>query len=166
MCVQGAPLQLCGSTRIRLEIDSLQKVFFVDVRVVKSLTNDVILGRDFLKGNRCEVRLDRKCNQLHFTTEKTTVNLGHQSLRGAISSVGISVGDSIDSEVPPQREKEVTKATTLSGLKEPSSSDWNTLGVARAITNPKAGSQIALMKLLPAEDVHLASICSAEQTPS
>ena len=44
VCVQGAPLQLCGSTRVRLEIDGLQKVFFVDVRVVKSLTNDVILG--------------------------------------------------------------------------------------------------------------------------
>ena len=166
VCIQGKPLQLCGSTKVRLEIDGLQKTFFVDVRVVKSITNDVILGRDFLKGNRCEVRLDRKCNRLHFTTEKMTVNLGHQSLGGTISSVGISVGDSIDSEVPPQTEMEVTKATTLSGLKEPSSSDWNTLCDARAMTTPEAGSQIALMKLLPAEDVHLASICSAEQTPS
>ena len=25
VCVQGAPLQLCGSTRVRLEIDGLQK---------------------------------------------------------------------------------------------------------------------------------------------
>ena len=83
-----------------MEIDGLQKMFLVDVRVVKSITNDIILGRDFLKGNRCEVRLDRKCNRLHFTTEKMTVNLGHQSLGGTISSVGISVGDSIDSEVP------------------------------------------------------------------
>ena len=110
--------------------------------------------------------MDRKCNQLHFTTEETTVNVGHQSLRGAISSVGISVGDSIDSEVPPQREKEVTKATTLSGLKEPSSSDWNTLGVARAMINSEAGSQIALMRPLLEKDVHLALICSAEQTSS
>ena len=164
--IQGEPLQLCGSTRVRLEIDGLQKVFFVDVQVVKSLTNDIILGRDFLKGNWCEVRLDHQCNRLHFTTEKTTVNLGHQSLRSTISSVSISVGDSIDSEVPPQREMEVAKDTTSSRLKEPSSSDRNTLCVARTMTNPETGSQIALMKPLLEKDVHLASICSAEQTPS
>ena len=86
--VQGAPLQLCGSTRVRLEIDGLQKVYLVDVLVARAITNDVILGRDFLQGNQCQVRLDCKCNQLHFTAEKTTVNLGHKPRGTAIASVG------------------------------------------------------------------------------
>ena len=33
--VQGAPLQLCGSTKVQLEISELQKVFPVEVLVVK-----------------------------------------------------------------------------------------------------------------------------------
>jgi hypothetical protein len=99
--VQGVHLQLRGSTRVRLEINGVQKVFLVDVQVVKSVTNDVILGRDFLQENHCQVRLDRTCNQLHFATEKTTVNLGYKSLGNTISSV---VGESI--EVLPQSEME------------------------------------------------------------
>ena len=41
-----------------------------------------------------------------------------------------------------------------------------TLGVARAMINPEAGSQIALMRPLLEKDVHLALMCSAEQTSS
>ena len=65
--VQGAPLQLCRSTRVCLEINRLQKVYYVDVLVAKAITNDVILSRDFLQQKQCQVRFDRKCNQLHST---------------------------------------------------------------------------------------------------
>ena len=87
--VQGAPLQLCGSTKVQLEISELQKVFPVEVLVVKVITNDVILGRDFLQGNQCEVRLDCKCNQLHFVAEKITVNLGHQHVQWGSSTASV-----------------------------------------------------------------------------
>ena len=60
--VQGAPLQLCGSTRVRLEIDGLQKVYLVDVLVAKAIANDAILGLDFVQENQCQVRLDCKCS--------------------------------------------------------------------------------------------------------
>jgi hypothetical protein len=138
--VQGVPLQLCGSTRVRLEIDGVQKVFLVDVRVVKSITNDVILGRDFLQENHCQVRLDRKCNRLHFATEKATVNLGHKSLGNTISSV---VGESIEVLPPSEMEIMVKMPPTTSSVQK--------------------GSQIAS---LLEKDAHLASVCSVKQTPS
>lgn len=142
--VQGVPLQLCGSTRVQLQIDGLQKVYPVEVLVAKSITSDVILGRDFPQENQCNVNLDRKYNQLHFTAEKATVNLGHNQERNTIASVGVSVDESI--QIPPRSELEmmvkvppISTSTTSTWLVEPNRGERDAAIVARAMVNPEAG---------------------------
>ena len=158
--------------------------------VAKAITNDVILGRDFLQANQCQVRLDCKCNQLHFTTEKTTVNLGHKPRGTAIASVGLSVGESI--EVPLQSKMEImvktppmTTSTTSTWLIEPENGERNAVSVAQAVEDSKAGevparilnpknervtvqkgSQIAVREPLLEDGVQLALVSSIEQIPS
>ena len=188
--VQGVPLQLCGSTRIPLQIDGLHKVFPVEMLVAKELTNDVILGRDFLQENQCDVKLDRRCNKLYFTAEKTTVNLGHNQERNTIASVGITMDRSI--QIPPQSEMEimvkappVSTSTATTWLVEPNSEDRDAAIVARAMVNPGAGeipirllnprsetvtvqkgAPVAVMEPLPEEDVNTVSTSSVQQVPS
>ena len=72
--VQGVPLQLCGSTTVQLVVDSL--TFRVQVLVVREITSDVILSRDFLQEHQCAITFGRNGNHLQFAAEKVTVNLG------------------------------------------------------------------------------------------
>ena len=141
--VQGLPLPLCGAIQVSLQIPGMGKTFPVEMLVAKSITTDVILGRDFLQEHKCSVLLG-ECNQLHFTTERVTVDLGRNQGGNTIASVGISIEESI--EIPPQSEMEImvktpsiTPSTTSTWLVEPNIGDRNAVFVARAMVNPEAG---------------------------
>ena len=185
--VQGLPLPLCGATQVSLQIPGMGKTFPVEMLVAKSITTDVILGRDFLQEHKCSVLLG-ECNQLHFTTERVTVDLGRNQGGNTIASVGISIEESI--EIPPQSEMEImvktpsiTPSTTSTWLVEPNIGDRNAVFVARAMVNPEAGEisvrilnpraetvtiqkgiPIAVMEPLLEKDDNLVSVSSVEQT--
>lgn len=89
--VQGAPLQLCGSTRVRLEIDGLQKVILLTYWWQKP--SQMMPFWVWTSYKKIYARSDWIVSaQLHFTAEKTVVNLGHKPRESAIASVGLSVG--------------------------------------------------------------------------
>ena len=185
--VQGLPLPLCGATQVSLQIPGMGKTFPVEMLVAKSITTDVILGRDFLQEHKCSVLLG-ECNQLHFTTERVTADLGRNQGGNTIASVGISVEESI--EIPPQSKMEImmktpsiTPSTTSTWLVEPNIGDRNAAFVARAMVNPEAGEipvrilnpraetvtiqkgiPIAVMEPLLEKDDNLVSVSSVEQT--
>ena len=173
-----------------MQIDGLQKAFPVEVLVARSITSDVILGRDFLQENQCDVKLGRKYNQLHFTAEKVTVNLGHNQERSIIASVGVSMDEFI--QIPPQSEMEImvkvpsiSMSTTSTWLVEPNSGDRSAAMVARAVVNPGAGeipirilnlrletvmvqkgTPIAVMEPLPEENIDCVSASSIQRDSS
>ena len=141
--VQGVPLKLYGAASVDITFGGVEKLYPADVLVADSLTTDVILGRDFLQGNRCDIRLG-PLNQLHFTRERTTVNLGPGQEGGSIASVEITTD--ITLEIPPQSEMEImarfpTLTTTGNStwLVEPRSSQRQAVMVARAMVDPGPG---------------------------
>ena len=70
---QGSPLRLAGKGRMKLQLG--KQVFSASVMVVETLTEDLILGRDFLKQHKCSVELGER-NLLRLSEAGVTVVLG------------------------------------------------------------------------------------------
>ena len=69
-----------------------QQQFNVNFLVAYSLTTEAILGRDFLRDNRCEIDIGR--NLIHFETTGITLNLTCSSDDSQFAHVSVVV-DSI-----------------------------------------------------------------------
>ena len=182
--VQGVPLKLYGTMKVEVKFNGMEKMYPVEVQVAESITTDIILGRDFLQENHCNVKLGEH-NQLHFTTEKTTINFGRGNDRTTVASVDISIAESV--VVPPLSEMEIMVQvpqvdTPTTWLMEPNGDQRHAVVVARAVVDPRTGrvpvrilnpraetvtvhkgSTIAVMEPLLEEDV--AMVASVSKNP-
>ena len=99
--VQGSPLQIHGVASVEIEL--AKEKFSSRVIVVDSLTSEAILGKDFLKDNRCVVNVGR--NTLHFETHGITLPLNSPPVSQQVARVIVSISETL--EVPPRSEMEV-----------------------------------------------------------
>ena len=81
--VQGAPLKLLGECCIEVAFNGLDRTISTPVLVAEMVTSDVILGRDFLRRNRCTVEMG-STDQLHFTNDRS-IGVGTMGAMGALA---------------------------------------------------------------------------------
>ena len=99
---QGSPLKLAGVGAVDLQLGT--RMFEVDVLIVETLTEDLILGRDFLKQHKCSVELGEQ-NLLQLTEAGITVALGcstRQQKKASVATV---------TRQPSKRRKEAPRET-------------------------------------------------------
>ena len=131
--VQGTPLSVCGI--VQVDIDLAGEKFETEMVVVDSLTNEAILGKDFLKANKCIIDVSRET--LHFDSRGITLSLNSPPGDQQVARVSITLDDTL--EIPPRSEMEIMvsvpkAATTGTWVVEGES---NAILVARAVVSPK-----------------------------
>lgn len=102
--VQGTPLHLYGGTCIQLELPP--EKFQVNVVVADTPTADVILGRDFLRGQKCTIEMKESRDILHVQSRGQSVALAQD---GTVDSLNVILQESV--VVPPCSEMEVMART-------------------------------------------------------
>ena len=130
--VQGTPLSICGIAQV--DIDLAGEKFNTQMVVVDSLTNEAILGKDFLRTNRCIIDVSRET--LHFDSRGITLSLNSPPGNQQVARVTVMLDDTL--EVPPRSEMEIMvsvpkAATTGTWIVEGES---NAVLVARAVVSP------------------------------
>ena len=149
--VQGTPLELVGSGDVNLRLG--QYTYLTRVLVAKSLTTDLILGRDFLTQHKCTVELGEK-SLLRLTKEGVALSLGSKEAQPEIASVAVAVGETLC--IPPLSEMEIMakvpkmEATAVQAwLVEPRlAGKRSAVAVARAVVTP-CGEYVPLRILNP-----------------
>ena len=175
--VQASPLSVCGVVQVAINLAG--EKFETEMVVVDSLTNEAILGKDFLKDNTCIIDVSRET--LLFENRGITLSLNSPPGSRQVARVSVVLCDAL--EVPPRSEMEVMgsipeAATTGTWMLEGES---NAVLVARAVVSPnerkvplrilnvrdepikvKKGTKIAGMEAVPQEGVS-SIIVSAER---
>ena len=175
--VQGTPLSICGIAQV--DIDLAGEKFNTQMVVVDSLTNEAILGKDFLRTNRCIIDVSRET--LHFDSRGITLSLNSPPGNQQVARVTVMLDDTL--EVPPRSEMEIMvsvpkAATTGTWIVEGES---NAVLVARAVVSPneqkvpvrianvredpiniKKGTKIAGMEIVAQEEIQR-TVASIEQ---
>ena len=175
--VQGSPLSVCGIAKVN--IDLAGENFEAQVVIVDSLTNEAILGKDFLKANQCIIDVSRET--LHFKTRGITLSLNSPPGDHQVARVSVMLDDAL--EVPPRSEMEIMASIP----KAVTPGTWivegesNAILVARAVVSPngqkvpvrianvrddpvsvRKGTKIAEMEAVPQTEVS-SLVASAEQ---
>ena len=151
--VQGAPLQLHGIARIQLELPP--ETFSVSVVVADTPTADVILGRDFLRSERCTIEMGSVSDTLHVKARGQSVAITHDPSH-TTPSLNVVMQESIT--VPPYSEVEVMGGIPAVAAQKP----WLVEGkqtkrcavmVARALVEPESNK--IPVRLLNPRDVEV-----------
>lgn len=147
--VQGTPLHLHGSARIQLELPP--EKFWISVIVADTPTADMILGRDFLRSQRCAIEMKDTDDVLHIQSRRQSVAIVQDRTAPGTSSLNVILQESV--MVPPCSEVEVMGRTPDAAMQK----TWMVQGkqskrcaamVARALVEPE-GNQIPVRLLNP-----------------
>lgn len=147
--VQGTPLHLHGGGRIKLGLP-LQE-FWVDVIVADTPTADVILGRDFLRSQKCTIEMGGADDLLHVQARGQSVPITQPQTQPCTPSLNVVLLESLT--VPPLSEVEVMGRTPDQAKRKP----WIVQGkqaqrcgvmVARALVEPE-GNEVPVRLLNP-----------------
>ena len=99
--VQGSPLQIHGAASVEVEL--AKEKFTSRIIVVDSLTSEAILGKDFLRANKCVIDVGR--DTLHFETRGVTLSLNSPPGSQQVARVSVTLSETL--EIPPRSEMEV-----------------------------------------------------------
>lgn len=100
---EGTPIQVCGIVQVQLSLKG--KPFQLQVVVVEGLTTDVILGLDFLEGNRCTIDLGRRALQYGDTDPSAPMERPSIISTATVRTVGVTLAKTL--KVPAYSEMEV-----------------------------------------------------------
>ena len=133
--VQGSPLQIHGVASVEVEL--AKEKFSSRVIIVDSLTSEAILGKDFLKANKCVIDVGR--NTLHFETRGVTLSFNSPPGSQQVARVAVTLNETL--EIPAHSEMEVmagipgaaTEGTWMMEQEEKNSA----VRVARALVTPE-----------------------------
>ena len=147
--VQGTPLRLHGKAYIQIELPP--EKFWIDVIVADTPTADVILGRDFLRSQRCSIEMKDASDVLHVKSRGQSVAMAAEQTAHDTVSLNVILEESV--VVPPYSEVEVpgripAAATQKTWLVQGKQSKRCAAMVARALVEPE-GNQIPLHLLNP-----------------
>ena len=98
--VQGTPLCLHGKAYIQIELPP--EKFWIDVIVVDTPTADVILGRDFLRSQRCSIEMKDASDILHVKSRGESVAMAAEQTAHDTVSLNVILEESV--VVPPYSE--------------------------------------------------------------
>ena len=147
--VQGSPLDICGTTEVRITLS--EEEFDTLVYVVDSLTTEVILGRDFLKKHSCVIDVGQ--NLIQFGGRGLTMALDSEAGGQQVAFVSVMLESEL--KVPAYSEMEVVAkvpraASNRSWIVE-GEVDQKVVLVARSIVHPE-GQEVPLRLLNPRKD--------------
>lgn len=135
--VQGIPLDLHGVAKVDLSLGG--QVFPIEVTVAGSLTTDLILGRDFLKAQRCVIQMGENQDVLLMGERDLAIPLTDKESE-VVSPTTISVVLDSTIQIPAHSEIEVmgripVSATTGTWMVE-GRKQHSPVMVARAVVKP------------------------------
>ena len=152
--VEGNPLNLYGSAHIRVQLAT--EKFSVEVIVAETPTADLILGRDFLRSQKCTIEMGQAEDVLHVRGRNLKVPIckGQPTLVSPILRVTLQEM----TKVPPFSEKEVignvpAAATDKMWVVQGSPKERSAVMIARALVQPEACS--IPLRLLNPRDVEV-----------
>ncbi len=105
---QGTPLHLYGSTYIKLELPP--EKFQVNVVVADTPIADVILGRDFLRSQRCVIEMKDSSDVLHVQSRGQSIAIAKNKTVDSACGFNVILQESV--VVPPCSEIEVMGCTS------------------------------------------------------
>ena len=143
--VQGTPLQLHGTARVQLELPPDK--FWVKVIVADTPTADMILGRDFLRDQKCTIRMGTSSDSLHVQAQGKSISTAQSQAppTQTPTPTPLSVVLQQSVTVPPRSEMEVMGHTPDQAVRKP----WIMQGresqrcpvmVARGLVEPEGNS--------------------------
>ena len=152
--VQGKPLNLYGSAPVQVQLATER--FAIEVMVVETPTADLILGRDFLRNQKCVIEMGKANDMLHVKSRglKLPISKGQPSSVSPILRVTLQEPVT----VPPCSEIEVmgsvpAAATNKTWVVQGKSQECTAVMIARALVQPQACS--IPLRLLNPRDVEV-----------
>ena len=156
--VQGTPLQLHGTARVQLELSPDK--FWVEVIVADTPTADMILGRDFLRDQKCTIRMGTSSDSLHVQAQGKSISTAQSQAPPTQTPTQAPLNVVLQQSVtvPPRSEMEVMGHTPDQAVRKP----WIMQGresqrcpvmVARALVEPEGNS--VPVRLLNPRDVEV-----------
>lgn len=152
--VQGTPLQVYGTARVQLELPP--EKFWVEAIVADTPTADVILGRDFLRSQRCTIEMGSSSDSLHLQARGKSISTTQSQVLPQTPALNVVLQQSVT--VPPCSELEVMGRTPEGAVQK----SWIVQGkqsqrcpvmVARALVEPEGNS--IPVRLLNPRDVEI-----------
>ncbi len=146
---QGTPLHLYGSTYIKLELPP--EKFQVNVIVADTPIADVILGRDFLRSQRCAIEMKDSSDVLHVQSRGQSIAIAQNKTVDSACGFNVILQESV--VVPPCSEIEVVGCTSdlakqKTWILQGKESKRCAVMVGRALVEPE-GNQIPVRLLNP-----------------
>ena len=133
--VEGSPLKVIGAVHLSIVLE--QQQFNVNFLVADSLTTEAILGRDFLRDNRCIIDVGKSL--IKFDTAGVALNLMGSSHNSQVAYVSVVVDATL--QVPGCSEIDImakvpSVATGGSWIIESNPTKNNAVMVARTLVSP------------------------------
>lgn len=135
LVVQGSPLEICGTSRVRITLS--EEEFDTEVVVAEAIITQVILGRDFLRENSCTIDVGK--NLISFAGRGIALSMDSRQGSQQVAFVSVMVDSAFN--IPAYSEMEIMAkvpmaATKGSWIVEGSDKERNAVLVARGLVTP------------------------------